>query len=228
MATDTTTPLCTWDEFTAGSFKTLARNYVDPQEQNDLLMEATRECEALADGRRLAPFTTSESHRLDGVDPDEYTDASNLPLDITGTLNASYAMALGSSTLVRHCWLYEFAPRYPEMWAYSNITVDITRSYGGGQILTPNQYVGPAGDSGHIWFNLGMFVPVGSYAQIGYSGGYTVAIPADLRRACKNMIAAILVRDLQPAPTHPDPEVLIKAAARTLAWYAKGGDRDAH
>src|ERR1700710_105416 len=98
MATDTTTPLCTWDEFTAGAFKNLARFYTDPTEQNDLLMEATRECEALADCRRLAPFTTTESHRLDGVDPDEYTDASNLPLDITGTLNSSYAMALGSST----------------------------------------------------------------------------------------------------------------------------------
>ncbi len=219
MTADSTTPLCTWAQFTVGQFADLAKNITDTAYQNDLLMEATRLCEGAAD-RRLAPFTTTETARLAGLDPDEYVDSANLPLDLSGTLGRSYAQALGASTLVRHCWLREFAPHYPEYWSYSDISVNITRSYGGGQNLSPNQYLGPAPDSGHIWFNLGLFIPIGSYADITYTAGYATT-PADLRRGCKLMVAAILVREKLPVDGTRDPELLVTEAEKICARYGR-------
>jgi hypothetical protein len=221
VAADSTTPLCTWAQFTEGAFADLARNYTSQQVQTNLLMEATRLCEAAADGRRLAPFTDLvETHRLAGVDPDEYTDAANLPLDLQGALGRSYAYALGASTLVRHCWLNEFAPHYAELWGYSDITVNISRSYGGGQLLSASQYRGPSPDSGHIWFNLGQFIPIGSYADVVYSGGYQTT-PADLVRASKNMVASIVLRELQPSAQSRDPELLVNEAEKICARYSR-------
>src|SRR5437588_5011073 len=161
-----------------GPFGDLIRSF-SPQAASDLMVEATRACETES-GRRLAPFTAHvESHRCDGVDPDEYTDAANLPMDLQGTLGKSYASALGVSTLVRHAWLNEYAPLYPEYWAYTNVTVQIIRSYGGGEMLGPAQFDGPEPDSGHLWYHLGRFIPMGSLARITYGGGYIPA-PADL------------------------------------------------
>jgi hypothetical protein len=212
--------LCTWDQFMEGAFADLARNYTDPQAQQALLVESTRLCEGAASGRRLAPFTHTETHRLSGLDPDEYTDTAALPLDLAGTVGQSYANALGASTLVRHCWLNEFPPHYPEMWGYSDITVNVARSYGGGQLLSPSQYRGPDPDSGHLWFNLGMFIPIGSYADILYSGGYQV-IPGDLVRASKNMTAALILRELQPNSNNRDPDLLQQEAEKMCARYAR-------
>jgi hypothetical protein len=217
---DTVTPLCTAAQFTTGAFGDLARGYT-PQGLSDLLTEATRECESET-GRRLAPFTVTETHRLEGMDPDEYTDSANLPMDLQGTLGRSYAAALGVTTLVRHMWLNEFAVRYQEMWSYTGISqLTIIRSYGGSQNLSPFQYVGPEPDSGHVWFNLGMFIPVGSYARVTYGGGYTVAVPADLSRACKLMAAWIAVRELDPEATGHDPDQLHTDALMMLSNYAR-------
>jgi hypothetical protein len=222
MPSDVTGTLCNWAQFTEGAFADLARNFTDAQVQQDFLMEATRLCEGAASGRRLAPFTLTETHRLQGIDPDEYTDAANLPLDLSGVMGRSYAYALGASTLVRHCWLNEFPPHYPEMWTYSNITVNVTRSYGGGQTLSPSQYRGPAPDSGHIWFNLGLFIPIGSYADFTYTGGYTT-MPADLVRAGKNMTAALIIRELRPdsSGNGRDPDQLQESAEKMAARYAR-------
>lgn len=219
MPADATTTLCTWAEFTQGAFADLARNINDPAYQADLLMEGTRLCESVAE-RRLAPFTVTETHRLSGLDPDEYSDASALPLDLPAALGLSYAQALGASLLVRHCWLNEFAPHYPEMWTYSNITVNISRSFGGGQVLTPNQYRGPAADSGHVWFNLGLFIPIGSYADFTYTAGYTT-VPADLRRAAKMMVASILLGEQRPDANGRDPQRLTEDAEKLCARYAR-------
>jgi hypothetical protein len=83
----------------------------------DFLLEGTRMCED-ATARRLVPFTITETHRAEGIDPDEYGDAANLPMDIRGTLGQSYAQAIGAQQLVRHSWVDEYAPRYQDMWAY--------------------------------------------------------------------------------------------------------------
>ena len=217
---DSPVPLCSPAQFQEGGFGDLVRDY-SPQALNDLLLESTRACEDLAE-RRLAPFTVTEMARADGIDPDEYTDSANLPMDIRSTLGASYAQALGASSLVRHAWVSEFAPRYQDLWSYSNVSVTIVRSYGGTQNVTPAQILsGPEPDTGHLWFQLGMFLPVGSRVQVAYSGGYTVAIPASLVRACKFMTAYLAIRELNPGATDHDPDLLHSDALMWLTPFMR-------
>ena len=216
---DSPQPLCTAAQFTESAFGDLVRDY-SPQALNDLLIEATRECESET-GRRLVPFTSvPETHRAEGMDPDEYTDAANLPMDLQGTLGRSYAYALGASTLVRHCWLNEYAVRYPELWTYSNVQITIIRSYGGSENLSSAQYVGAENDSGHVWFQLGLFIPIGSLIRVTYSGGYQT-IPADLVRACKFMTAYLAVRELNPAASDHNPDELHTDALMALSNYMR-------
>lgn len=197
MAADSPTPLATAADMQAGQFADLVRDYTtDALAQ--LMIEATRQCEGIC-GRRLAPFTgIPESHRAEGIDPDEYTDAAALPMDIQGALGRSYANALGAGDQVRHVWLNEFAPRYPEMWTYSNLTVTILRSYGGSQDVTPASIIGAEPDSGHVWFSLGTFLPIASLIRVAYDGGYTT-VPADLGRACKLLCAVAVLGEIDPA-----------------------------
>lgn len=217
---DSVTPLATITDMTEGPFADLVSGY-QPAALTNLMVRATRKCES-AVKRRLAPFTNlTETHRAEGIDPDEYTDSANLPMDIQGTLGRSYAQALGASTLVRHCWLDQYAPLYPELWAYSNVQVTILRSYGGSQLLnTATQITGPEIDSGHMWFQLGMFVPVGSMIRVVYSGGYTT-VPADLVDACKLMAASMAVRELDPQDNSHDPALLRKEALEALEGWAR-------
>lgn len=213
---DNPVPLATAAQMQAGPFVDLVRGYT-PDALADLMLQATRACETEAD-RRLAPFTAvTETHRCEGMDPDEYTDAANLPLDLAGTLGRSYAHALGASTLVRHMWLNQYAPQFTEYWTYSDVSITIVRSYGGSQDMSAMQYIGPETDSGHVWFNLGQFIPIGSLARVVYSGGYTVAVPADLVRGCIWMAASIAATELDPMQqTHGhDPGAL---EARSVAW----------
>lgn len=213
---DNPVPLATAAQMQAGPFADLVRAY-SVGALADLMLQATRGCETEAD-RRLAPFTgVTETHRCEGMDPDEYTDASNLPMDLAGTLGRSYATALGATTLVRHMWLNQYAPQYTEYWTYSNVSITIVRSYGGSQNMSTTQYIGPEPDSGHVWFNLGQFIPIGSLARVTYGGGYTVAVPADLVRACIWMAASIAATELDPMmQTHGhDPGAL---EAKAVAW----------
>lgn len=219
MPADSPVPLATFEQLNTGAFADLVRDY-GPDAQQDLMIEATRMCETEAD-RRFVPFTVTESHRAGGIDPDEYADAANLPMDLQGTLGSSYAQALGATTLVRHCWLNEYAPRYPELWAYSGVAVQIVRSYGGSEQMTVSQLIGPESDSGHLWFQLGTFLPIASIIRVTYSGGYAT-VPADLVRACKYMAASIAVRELDPtqAGGH-DPDLLYNDALKALKPYER-------
>ncbi len=219
MADDSGTPLITWAQLTQGAYADLVRGYTSPSAQADVLIEATRDVEGLCN-RRLTPFTVvGESHRAEGVDPDEYADGFAIPMDILSTLGASYASALGASTLVREVWLNEYAVRYPEFWTYSNVTVSVVRSYGGTQDNVP-VLDGPVPDSGRVWFTLGTFVPVGSQVYVTYSGGYTT-VPADLARICKYAAAAIIADELDPYGEafghHPD-DLRAKAEDRLSAY----------
>ncbi|NUP39523.1 MAG: hypothetical protein HOY76_21550, partial [Streptomyces sp.] len=190
MAADSPVPLATSADMQAGQFADLVRDY-SASDLDQMMIEATRVCEGIA-GRRLAPFTgVPETHRATGIDPDEYTDSTSLPMDTLGSLGRSYANALGAGDQVRHCWLNEFAPRYPEMWTYSNLHVTIVRSYGGTQVVNAANLIGAEADSGHVWFTLGTFLPLGSLIRVQYDGGYST-VPADLGRACK-LQAAVLV-----------------------------------
>lgn len=217
---DSVTPLCTAGQLTEGPFKDLF-SYFGEQAIADMLTEATRICESET-GRRLAPFgPVTESHRGEGMDPDEYTDSANLPMDLQGSLGRSYAYALGASTLVRHCWLNEYAVRNADMWTYSITQFKLVRSYGGSELLSPSQYTGPDPDSGHIWLNLGIFAPIGSYFYVTYGGGYTVAVPADLSRANKLIAAHLACRELAPETTNHDPNVLYEDAMKILCNYER-------
>lgn len=218
---DTVTPLATAAQMTEGAFADLVRSFTT-QALNDLMIEATRECEGDI-GRRLAPFTgLTESHRAEGIDPDEYADSANLPMDLQGTLGRSYAMALGASTLVRHCWLNEYAPRHPELWAYSNVQITLVRSYGGTQSVSQSQILTTNPDTGHVLFQLGLFMPIGTVIQVTYGGGYQTT-PADLVRACKYMAASIAVTELDPMlQSHGhDPDLLRDKASTILDAYAR-------
>lgn len=216
---DSPVPLCTADQFNSGQFQDLASG-LTAQPLNDMLLEGTRLCEEEC-SRRLAPFTMTETHMASGINPDEYAESANFPLDIQGTLGMSYASALGGTSLVSHVWLNEMPPRYPEMWAYSGVTVTVTRSYGGSQILGPGQILSGPDDTGHIRFTLGTFVPIGSGIQVAYSGGYTVTVPASLVRANKYMTAALIVRELNPDDSSHDPDLLREDAMAILANWMR-------
>jgi hypothetical protein len=203
---DSTTPLCTWAQFTSGAFKDLARNIIDQQAQADLLLEATRLCEQEAD-RRFAPFTsTTETHPARGIDPRKYGSCADLPGDPART--------------IRRCWLNEYAPRYSEFWTYSNVSVQAVRPYGGSQTLTTTQITGPDADSGLLWFDFGLPIPLGSIVKATYSGGYTT-MPADLVRAGKFMVAELLVRELAPTSQARDPDLLHANAVSAIVGYIR-------
>jgi hypothetical protein len=220
VAADTPTPLATFAQLQEGAFADLVRSYTSPQVQQDLMSESTRMCERAA-GRRLAPFTgLTETERATGIDSDEYISSGNVPLDLAGTLGKSYADAMGTTSLVRHGWLQQFAPHYPEMWTYSLQSITIHRSYGGDQVVNLANVRGPDADTGHIWYPIGTFLPVGSYVTYVYGGGYSTS-PADLVRACKYMAASIVVRELDPtmAGHGHDPDVLAAEAHAICADY---------
>lgn len=218
MPVDNPVPLCTAADLESGAFADLVRGY-DPSALSDILAEATRACESEC-GRRLAPFTLTETCRAEGIDPDELGGlTSGIPLDLSSALGMSYAAALGGMNLVRRTWLREYAPQFPDMWTYSNVSITIVTSIGG---INPAAIMrGPMADSGLIWFRLGTFVPIGSQIEATYSGGYTT-IPADLRRAAKYMAAAIVARELDPLGNRGHtPADLEALAVGWLSDYAR-------
>lgn len=220
-AVDSPTPLATSAIMRQGPLGDLVQAYSDPA-LDRLMVQATRLCESECQ-RRLVPFTITESHRAEGVDPDELTNMASMPLDMISTLSSSYASALGASDQVRHVWLREYAPRYQEMWQYGNdLTITIIRSIGGQETFTPVDVIGPEPDTGHVWFRLGTFLPIGSLIRATYSGGYQT-IPGDLERACQFMAGGIAARDLDPAvrnTTH-DAGTLTAEAVGVLTAYAR-------
>lgn len=219
---DPGTSLAQVSDFQVGPFADLA-SAIPTDALEDFLLEGTRICEDETE-RRLAPFTVTETHRASALDPDEYAESANIPMDIQGTLGLSYATTLGAVTLVRHIWLHEHPPRYADMWAYSDLTVEIVRSYGGSETLSPSQILDGPDDTGHVWFQLGQFIPVGSRARTTYSGGYVTAVPAPLVRANKLLTAEIIVRELDPeddsTPNH-DPGQLHEDALMILSNWAR-------
>ena len=166
----------------------------------DLLVEATAHLEDRT-GRRLAPFTGHiYEDRLYGLDPSEYGNNADLPVDIYGSLGMSMATALGSSDLVRHFWLDQFAPVYPELWTYDIESVTLFRTYGDFQPIAFDRggLRGPDVTDGHCWLRLGTFAPIGSRIRVVYSGGYTRGVPPSLRRACLFMVAKFILLDFEP------------------------------
>ncbi|GAC1540617.1 MAG: hypothetical protein NVS3B12_27670 [Acidimicrobiales bacterium] len=220
MATDNPVPLVSPSQLQEGAFADLTRAFSN-QALNDICIEASRACETETD-RRLMPFTITETHRAEGIDPDEYASVNGgVPMDILGVLGSSYASALGATgDWVRHFWLNEHGARYPEYWTYSNVSITLFRSIGGSQ--PANILLGPQVDTGEVWFRLGTFLPIGSRITCTYSGGYTT-VPADLVRAAKYMAAALCARELDPMQSQHghSPDGLEELAASWLSVYAR-------
>lgn len=220
MAGDSATPLATWAQVTEGAFADLLRDYTSPTGQSDLLIEATRLCESLAD-RRLAPFTNLvETQRAEALDVEDALDAY-IPLDPTSQLGFSRAQSLGSTMLVRHYWVRSFPPRLPEYWTGAISQVQLKRSFSGIQTVDPATLQFEP-DTGHVRFQLGTFVPAGSTIVTTYSGGYST-VPADLVRACKYMVASIAITELDPMMSRGhDPLELEAKAGDILDAYMRG------
>lgn len=222
MAADSPVPLATSADMQTGQFADLVRDYAaDALDQ--VMIESTRLCEGIA-GRRLAPFTgVPETHRATGIDADELSGGADLPMSLQGTIGLSYASALGGAgaDLVRHVWLNEHAPRYPEMWSYANLAVSVFQSYGSSQAVPITQLIGAEPDSGHVWFQLGTLVPPGSLIRVVYDGGYNITVPADLVRACKLTAAVLVLGEIDPAGTQfgHDPGALSAQAEKILCRY---------
>ncbi|MEU0940104.1 hypothetical protein [Embleya sp. NPDC005971] len=220
---DTGPALITWAYLTKGAFGDLVREYTDPVDQQNLLIEASREAEAET-GHRLIPFTgLIETQPAYGIDPDEMSGSDNLPLDLAGSLGRSWANAVGGgmSSLVRRIHLDQYASKYAEKWAYSDVSVRVVRSYGGSQDVTAQILMGPNPDTGFLWFQLGTWLPIGSEFQITYSGGY-FSVPGDLARAVKFLAAANVVAELDPMRSNGhEPDVLRSEARRILTGYVK-------
>lgn len=218
---DTVTPLCSYAQFVEGAFSDLVEGFSQTAVM-DILVEATRQCEDQT-GRRLAQFTgLTETTRASGIDPDEYAGTTNIPVSIQGTLGMSEASALNMTNLVRHHWLREVPARYPDLWTYSGVSVKVIRSYGGNQTLSSGQILDGPDDLGHVWFQLGQFIPVGSYVQVTYGGGYTTT-PGSLLRACKYLAASIAIDELNPENNERDPDRLYDLALRWLVPFARDG-----
>jgi hypothetical protein len=218
MAMDALTPLCSVQQFLEGAFADLARDYSNIAISN-ILIEATRACESAVD-RRLAPFTITETQRADGLDVEDALDAY-VPLDPTSQLGFSRAQSLGSTLLVRHFWVRECPPRYPELWTGSINSISLLRSFSGTQSVAVSTLQYEA-DTGHVRFQLGTFVPPATTIVVNYSGGYSTT-PADLVRACKFMAASIVLKELDPAQAMHghDPDALRLDAMELLASYTR-------
>jgi hypothetical protein len=222
-STDTVEPLCSVGAFTAGAFSDLVIDY-PPDALADVMVEATRKCEDATD-RRLAPFTgLTETTRAAGIDPDEYGGVQGMPVSIQATLGQSEATALGMTNLVRHTWLSQYPPRYPDLWEPNpNMQVLVIRSYGGTQQLSAAQILDGPDDTGHVWFQLGQFIPVGSRIRVTYGGGYTVATPGSLKRASEYIGASIVARELNPDSTQHDPDALYATGLKWLGPFMRDG-----
>ena len=220
MADDAPAALATSAQMQEGQFADLVRDYSNSA-LDALMIEATRECEGIA-GRRLAPFVNIvETQRADAMDIEDAMDAY-VPLDPTSQLGFSRAQSLGSTLLVRHFWVREFPPRYPELWSGSVSSINLFRSYSGQQSVGVST-IQFEPDTGHCRFQLGTFVPAGTTIQATYSGGYAT-VPADLVRACKFIAAVTALSEIDPAAAQfsHDAGALQERAEKILANYCRG------
>lgn len=193
---DTATPLATRDDFMSFPGMALLVRDMEVSAVDRLMIRATRSIESRCD-RRLAPFTITETARAEGVDTADTAVDAGWPLDLIAALGRSEAMAYGTTTLVRDLWLRQYAPVWPDLWAYSDISVQLARTYGDTENVLASSLEGPEADTGHLRFRLGTFIPVGTTIRVTYSGGYTT-IPDDLNTACCYQAAKFAVRFAEP------------------------------
>ena len=193
-------PLATAADFVA-RMPMVAKNY-DELVIAETMVEATDHIENMV-GRRLAPFSGhTYEDRLFGIDPDEMGNGGSptMAMPWAGSLGTSYSNALGAGQLVRHFWLDQFAPFHPELWTYSIQSIVLDLTYGNEMTIdfSNGGLTGPSATDGHCWMRIGTFCPVGTRVKVVYGGGYTVAVPPALKRACIFQAAKFLMMDAEP------------------------------
>ena len=194
----------------------------------DILVEATDHIEDMTN-RRLAPFTGHYyEDRLFGVNPNEYGNSADMPMDIRGSLGMSQAASLGfsASDLVRHFWVDQFAPVHPELWTYNIQQMAVYTTFGSVQyvdIANNGIIMGPGITDGHVWFRLGTFAPEESRVRVIYDGGYTVQIPPALRRACLFQAVKFVMLEFEPQTRKEmNMDEIDNQIGRLLAPWARG------
>lgn len=218
MPVDRPRPLATTQQMDQSTLRDLIAG-LDPDEKRDLMLRATRACENYCQ-RRLAPFVgLTETHRADGIDPADLVGI--MPEgDVSVVSAASFGRAIGSAPAqARQVWLDQYAPMFPEMWTYSDLTIRILRSDGSDQEVPVTDLLGGevAADSGHLWFRVGTYLPPGSRVKVTYSGGYTT-VPQDLVNACRYMAAADVI-DEDEFPDGPGANTHGNAQGRADAGF---------
>lgn len=191
--------LITSADLAGGSVGAITQNYAsDPNYLTSVANRASRNIETRCN-RRLAPFTVTESHLATGVDINGLGAAdASMPLSMAGTLGLDRARAYGAfAGLVRDVWLDQWAPQYPELWSYSNVSATLTRTLDDTEQVIGSRITGPDPDSGHLRFSLGTFCPPGSLIKVTYSGGYQTT-PDDLVEACRLQALKLLILEIEP------------------------------
>lgn len=218
MTADSPTPLATADQFNSGAFKDLAAS-LQPGDLDQIMIDATRACEDEC-GRRLAPFTITETQRLEAGDLEDGAGLVGL-LPPAAQMGRDYANSLGIGAMARHCWLREYPVRYQDLWTGALVQFQVYWSFQLAPYVIPPTSVQYDVDTGHIQFTVGTFVPFGATGKATYSGGYST-IPAGLVRACKSMAASIIIKELDPnlGLAH-DPELLRDEALQQLNAYMR-------
>lgn len=209
-------PLATVADMETTPLYDLIRN-LSASSQTNLLTRASRAVESYCN-RRLAPFTITESHRAQNIDPDEQTDVYT-PLDQTAMLGMSRAASLGSSELVRHEWLREYPVRWQDLWSGSLVAITIYRAVSGSQdvdVSTVQYEV----DTGHIRYTLGTYLPQGSTQVIEYTGGYST-VPDELIMATELRAAIMQIVHLEPESRSHDLDELKAEYAEILSPYVR-------
>jgi hypothetical protein len=192
-------PLATVEDMLDGPFRYMLQGASDTFAASTMT-RASRNIESRCT-RRLAPFgPVTQSERAEGVASDDpgYT---AMPMSMTSTLALSRAQAFGASAgnLVRDVWLADFAPEWPELWTYSDVSVLIRPPLGGdGQTVRPDALEGPQPDTGHLRLPFGTYCPIGSTIEVTYSGGYTRGTPDDLVQAAMLQAAKLLILSVSP------------------------------
>jgi hypothetical protein len=213
---DTVSPLATVADFQIGAFADLASAYPAPALEA-ALCEATRIAEEEA-GSRLAPFTgLTETVRVAAIPPDERSGVQVPGHRVPWNPPPGFDPVLNSQ--IRHFYLPQRPLRYPDMWTY-DVTAIVTS---GPYSYAITDIIDGPDDQGHMWVQPGQYLATGSRVRVTYSGGYTVAVPASLVRACKLLTAEIIIRELDPdeAPTSHDPDLLHEDALMVLSNWPK-------
>ena len=216
----TVTPLATAAAFTSTAYSDMAA-HLQAGDLDATMLKATRACETAA-RRRLAPFTgLVETQRLQDTDVEDAL-ATAIPMPMQAQMNTDYARSLGYNQLVRHFWMREYPPLYPDLWTGSVTAISVFWSYSATAYTVPVSSVQFEPDTGHGRFQLGTFIPPGSTGSITYDGGYS-SVPEDLEQACIVMAASILLKSLDPAmnSTGHDPDQLRADAVALLDGYIR-------